>query len=112
MKRVDILQLFYLLILCFLVYIHFIYMSCLKNENSAFQPEKRQFVAETNFSRKQESPNIAVKSDRANSLSSVQQITDKMDKYEHVTKPPNSSLKTQGTKNTEIRTSTEGGSQG
>ena len=112
-KRVDFMQLFYLLVLCYLVYIHFSYKSCLKNDNFAFQPEKRQFVGKKYFSHNQEMPNIAVKSHSGNSLSSAQErISDKTDRYEHITKPSNSSLKTYGTKNPEMHTSAEGRTQG
>ena len=113
LKRVDFIQLFYLLILCYLLYIHFSYKSCLKNDNFAFQPEKRKFVGKKNFSHNQEMPHIAVESHSGNSLSSIQErISDKMDKYRHVTKPSNSSLKRHETKNPEVHTSAEGRTQG
>ena len=49
LKRVDFIQLFYLLILCFLVYIHFSYMSFLKNDNFSFKPAKKESVGENIF---------------------------------------------------------------
>ena len=53
-------------------------------------------------------PNFVGKSGKGRGLSSAQeQISDKMDKYEHVTKPSNNLLKTQGTKNPEMYTSLE-----
>ena len=110
LKRVDFIQLIYLLILCFLVYIHFSYMSCLKNDNFAFQPVKKQSVGENFFSQNREMSKFVGKSGNAKGHSSThEQIPDRMDKYEHVTKPSNNLLKTQGTENPEMYTSAEQG---